>query len=220
MLFFPGQAHEQYCAQVAHQLHLGPLGLQGENVVLIEQGHSLQRVVVPGVVAGMFIWHDVQQDLHNSRLSGQVLRLGGHAIEGIPKGDRPGQVLEGLACLALKIKMAGGLAELEGGAPRVCCARGGVCKVDHLVVGSVVGHLIDAVEGIALYHAALQQVSVIIQGRVICLVVSGDNPVVNRVGGHGQPTCARHQPGQHQGGNPFFAVLFCHESFLLNPFSS
>ena len=44
--------------------------------------HGSQGVIVSGILAGPSIGHDVQPDLHHTGLSRQILRLGGHAVEG------------------------------------------------------------------------------------------------------------------------------------------
>ena len=76
----PGQAQEKHRPQVADELHLGAGGLQREDVVLVEDGHGLQRVVPLGVLAGVLVGDGVDLDLHHAGLPGQVLGLGRHAV--------------------------------------------------------------------------------------------------------------------------------------------
>ena len=211
----PGQTHEQHGAQVAHQLDLGPLGLQRQNVILVEQGHGLQGVVVPGVAAGPRVGDDVQQDLHHPLLPGQLLRPSGHTVEGVPQGDGPGQRLEGFLRLALEVEMTGGLFKLKGRPPLPQRHRSAVGEVDHLVVDPVVGELPGPVEGVAFYHTAIQQVAVVVQGGVIGLVIGGGHAVLN--GGRPRRNHAggRRQPSQRQRQGSFFVVVSRHKSFLL-----
>ena len=71
MAFLTGQTEEQHRPQVADQLHLCAGCFQRQDVVLIEDGHGFQRVVVPGVFAGRFIGDGVQIDLHHAGLACQ-----------------------------------------------------------------------------------------------------------------------------------------------------
>ena len=174
MLLLPGEAEKQHRPQVAHQLDLGARGLQGEDVVLVEQGRGGQGVIVAGVVAGGLVWRHVQQNLHHPPLSRQVLRLGGDAVEGVAEGQRPGELLEGLAGLALEVEVVRRAAvEAEGGPVLPPDRRGAVGEVDHLVVDAVVRQAVRAVEGVAFHHAGLQQVAVVVQGGVVRLVIRG-----------------------------------------------
>ncbi len=190
MLLLPGEAEEEDGPQVAHQLDLGPLRLQGEDVVLVEQGRGGQGVVVPGVIGGVLIGHNVQQNLHHALLPRQVLRLGGDAVEGIAQGQCPGQVLKGLPGPALEIEVVRhGGAEPEGGAPLLPHRGGPVGEVFHRVVDAVVRQAVPAVHGVAFYHAALQQVPVVVQRGVVCLVIGGAHAVADdlrRGGGYRQ----------------------------------
>ncbi len=206
MLLLPGEAEEEDGPQVAHQLDLRPLRLQGENVVLVEQGRGRQGVIVPGVIAGVLIGHDVQENLHHALLPRQVLCLRGDPVEGIAQGEGPGQVLKGPPGLSLKVEVIRrALREAEGGASSLPAHRdGSVGEVHHLVVDAVVRQDVFSVHGEALYHAALQQVAVIVQRGVVCLVVSRGHAVADglrRGGGHSQRH--RQHRRQGQGGRPF-----------------
>ena len=158
MLLLSGKAEEEDSPQVAHQLDLGPGGLQREDVVLVEQGRGRQGVIVPGVVAGILVWHDVQENLHHALFSRQVLRLGGDAVEGIAQGNAPGQVLKGLLRLALEVEVVRrAVREAEGGASPLPAHRcRAVGEVHHLIVYAVVRQAVFSVHGAAFYHAALQ----------------------------------------------------------------
>ncbi len=186
----PGQTEKEDGPQVAHQLNLGPLGFQGEDVVLVEQGRGRQGVVAAGVIACIFIGHDVQENLHHAPLPRQVLRLGGDPVEGVAQRDGPGQVFEGLLRFALKIEMVRrAVREAEGGASLLSNHRGGgVGEIHHLVVNAVVRQAVPAVHGVAFYHAALQQIAVIIQRGIVRLVIGGGHAVAysRRRGGQGQ----------------------------------
>ena len=117
VLLLSGESQKQHRPQVAHQLYLGAGGLQGQNVILVEQGHRRQGVVVFGVLAGAFVGNGVHGYLHHTGLARQVLRLGRHAVEGIMDGQRPGQGLKGRRGLSLKIEVGRGVVrvEAEGG---------------------------------------------------------------------------------------------------------
>ena len=181
MALLTGQADEQHRPQVADQLHLGAGGLQRQNVVLIENGHGLQGVVVPGVLAGSFVGHSVQIDLHHTGLAGQVLRLGGHAVEGVAHGESPGQLRKGLRRLAFKIKGIGqvALVQLEHGLTAGLGRGSAVGEVDDLIIVAVVRDGGDAVGAVALHHAAVGQVSVIVGHGVVGLVIGGGDAVIN-----------------------------------------
>ena len=206
MLLLSGKAEEEDSPQVAHQLDLGPGGLQREDVVLVEQGRGRQGVIVPGVVAGILVWHDVQENLHHALFSRQVLRLGGDAVEGIAQGNAPGQVLKGLLRLALEVEVVRrAVREAEGGAsPLPAHRRRAVGEVHHLIVYAVVRQAVFSVHGAAFYHAALQQVAVVVQRGVIRLVIRGGHAVADglrRYGGHAQRH--RQHRRQRQGGKAF-----------------
>ncbi len=206
MLLLSGKAEEEDGPQVAHQLDLGPGGLQREDVVLVEQGRGRQGVIVPGVVAGILVGHDVQENLHYALFSRQVLRLGGDAVEGIAQGNAPGQVLKGLLRLALEVEVVRrAVREAEGGAsPLPAHRRRAVGEVHHLIVYAVVRQAVFSVHGAAFYHAALQQVAVVVQRGVIRLVIRGGHAVADglrRYGGHAQRH--RQHRRQRQGGKAF-----------------
>ncbi len=190
MLFLSREAEKENGPQIAHQLDLGALRLQREDVVLVKQGCGRQGVIVPGVVSGARIGHNVQKDFHHALLPRQLLRLGGNAVEGVAQSDGPGQVLKGLFCLALKIEVVWHAAgKLEGGAPLPADRDGIVRKVHHLVIDAVVRQTVPAVHGVAFYHAAFQEVSVVIQRGVIRLVIGGGHAIADdlrRCGGQGQ----------------------------------
>ncbi len=107
-------------------------------------------------------------------LSGQVLRLGRDAVEGVPQRNRPGKVLKGLPGFAFKVEAVRRSAgELEGSLSLPLDGGRAVGEVDHLVIGSVVREGVRAVEGIAFYDAAFQKIAVIVQGGVIRFIVGG-----------------------------------------------
>ena len=192
----PGEGQEQHRPQVAHQLHLGAGGLQRQDVVLVEDGHGLQSVVVAGVLAGPLVGDGVHVDLHHALGPSQVLRLCGQTVQGIVDGQGPGQLLKGLCGLALKVEVAGCIGELEH---RLAVRRGGggaVGEVVHLVVLAVVGDGGHAVGDVALHHAAVGQVSVVVGHGVIGLVIQGGHAVadgLHRAAGQGA------RGGQHRG---------------------
>ena len=197
MLFLPRQGDEQHRPQVADELHLGSRGLQGQDVVLVEQGHGLQSVVVPGVLAGVFIGNGVHGDLHHAGFARQVLRPDGHAVEAVGDGEGPGEISERLLRLALEVEVGGGLVEPEL-RDAVPGHRGGaVGEIDHLVVDTAVCQGRGAVQGVALHHAARRQAAVVIQCGVVGLVIGGGHAVAiglrRRGGGEGQGS------GQHKG---------------------
>ena len=179
MAFLTGQTEEQYRPQVADQLHLGAGGLQRQNVVLIENGHGLQGVVVPGVLAGPFIGYDIQTDLHHAGLSRQILCLGRHTVEGIAHRDRPRKLLEGLCGFALKIEGPGqGLfVQPEGGHAAVPGRHRAVGQVDDLIVIAVVRQGSDAVGAVALHHTAVGEIAVVVRHGVVGLVIGGGHTV-------------------------------------------
>ena len=200
MLLLAGQGQEQHHPQVADKLDLGALRLQREDVVLIEHGHGFQGVVVPGVLAGVFVGHDVQGDLHHAGLPRQILRPGGDAVEGVVEGQRPGQVLERPGGLALKVEVVRGVAaEVEGSGVAAGDRLRAVRQVVDGVVSTVVGDGRSAVEGVALDHAALRQVAVVVQGGVIRLVKGGGDAVADGFrGGGGGDEGHRQRPGHGQ----------------------
>ena len=210
MLLLPGEGQEEDRAKIAYQLYLGPGGLQRQDVILIEDRHSLQSVVVPGIVAGLLIGDDVQKDLHYPRLPCQLLRSDGHAIQSIPQGDGPGQFLEGAGGLALEIEVGGGLVEPEGRSPCPDDSGGAVSEVHHLVIGAVVGEGRGSVQGVALHHAALHQTAVVVQGGVVRLIVGGENAVAGRGGGRRQDAAPRHQHCQGHRQDPGLFIPLGH----------
>ncbi len=181
VLLFPGEAEEENRPQVAHQLDLGSFRFQREDVVLVKEGRGRQGVIIPGVAAGALVGHYVQEDFHHTLLPGQVFRPGRDPVEGVAQGDGPGQILKGLLGLAFKVEVVRCAAgELEGGTPFLPGHRGGaVCEVYHLVVSAVVCQAVQAVHGVAFHHAALQQVSVVIQRGVVRLIVHGGHAVAD-----------------------------------------
>ena len=206
MPLLPRQTEEKSRPQVAHQLNLGPFSLQGENVVLVEQGRGSQDIVVPGVIAGVFIGCHIQEDFHHTLLPRQILRLGGDPVKGVAQGDGPGKLLKGFFCLALKIEVVRRqVLELEGGASILPAYRySAVGEVYHLVVNAVVCQDAFSVHGTAFYYAALQQVAVVIQRGVIRLVIGGVHAVADgrrRSGGHTQRYSQSRR--QRQSGKPF-----------------
>ena len=219
MTFLAGQADEQHRPQVADQLHLCAGRFQRQDVVLIEDGHGFQRVVVPGVFAGRFIGDGVQIDLHHAGLACQILRLGGNAVEGVAHGQRPGQLLKGLRRFALEIEGAGQIAliQLEHGLAVRPGRLGAVGQVDDLIIVAVVRQCGDAVGAVALDHAAVGQVAIIIRHGVVCLVIGGGHTVIDG----GRRNGAKH----HQGGQgaasdpqklPFHGFhWFLHRTFFL-----
>ena len=80
MLFFSRQGDEQHRPQVSDELHLGAGGLQRQDVILVEHGHGLQGIVVPGVFTGSLIGDGVHFDLHDAGFARQVLCPGSHAV--------------------------------------------------------------------------------------------------------------------------------------------
>ena len=197
MSLFPGEGQKQHRPQVAHQLHLGAGGLQRQDVVLVENGHGLQGVVVPGILAGALVGDGVHIDLHHALGPGQLLRLHGQPVQGVVDGQGPGQLLEGLCGLALKVEVAGDLGELEH---RLAVRRGGdgaVGQVVHLVVLAVVGDGGHAVGDVALHHAAVGQVAVVVGHGVVRLVIKRDDPVPDGLCRRtGQDTGRQHQSAQ------------------------
>lgn len=196
VLLLARQGQKQYRAQIADQLHLGARRLQGQNVVLVEQGHGLQGVVIAGVLAGAGVGDGVHGDLHYAGLAGQVLRLGGHAIQGIVDRKRPGQCLKGRCGLALKVEVRGGViseAESNGAvlADRLCS----IGQVVDGVIGAVVLQRGGTVERVAFHHTALRQVAVVVQCGVIGLVIDGGHAVADGLrgqrGGGGAQQCRR-----------------------------
>ena len=135
-----GQADEQHSSQIADELHLCTGGLKGENIVLIENGHGLQRVVVPGVLDSVRVGNGVQIDFHNAGFSGQFLGAGGNAVELVADSQRPRQRLKGTGGLTLKIEMRGRRAgvKAEGGHAASGGGNGPVRQVQHLVILAVV----------------------------------------------------------------------------------
>ena len=113
MLLFSRQGNKQHSPQIANQLHLGAGGLQGQDVVLVEHGHGLQSVVVPGILTGVFIGNGVYRDLHHAGLAGQVLGPDGNAVEGVGNRQRPGQGLKGRRRLTFEIEMGRSIAPAE-----------------------------------------------------------------------------------------------------------
>ena len=179
MAFLTGQTEEQHRPQVADQLHLGAGGFQRQDVILIEDRHGFQGVVVPGVLAGPFIGHDVQTDLHHAGLSRQILCLGGYAVEGIAHGDRPGKLLEGLCGFALKVEGPGqGLfVQPEGGHATVPGRHRAVGQVDDLIVIAVVCQRSNAVGTVTLHHTAVGEIAVVVRHGVVGLVIGGGHTV-------------------------------------------
>ena len=107
VLLLAGKPQEQDRPQVADQLHLGAGGLQGQDVVLVEQAHHLQGVVVSRVFGYRLPGNGVHVDLDHAGLACQIFRLRGHAVQFITDGDGPGQFLERLVRLPFKIEVAG-----------------------------------------------------------------------------------------------------------------
>ena len=195
----PGQTQKKHRPQVADELDLGAGGLQREDVILVEKRHGLQRVVPLGVLAGVLVGDGVDLDLHHAGLSGQVLGLGRHAVQGIVDGEGPGKVFKGLGGLALEIEVLRGVA-VEG--EDVAAGGGGgdpvVRQVHDLVVVAVVRQGAGAVDGVALHHAALRQVAVVVGHGVVGLVIGGLHPVIHRQHGDGgEEQGPRQQAGQH-----------------------
>ena len=219
----PGQAQEKHRPQVADELHLGAGGLQREDVVLVEDGHGLQRVVPLGVLAGVLVGDGVDLDLHHAGLPGQVLGLGRHAVQGIVDGEGPGQVLEGLGGLALEVEVLRGVAVKGEDVPPGGGGRHPVIRQVHdLVVVAVVRQGRGAVDGVALYHAALRQVAVVVGQGVVGLVIGGLHPVVHRQRGDGgEEQGPRQQAGQHAPeGAGLLGMGHGARDFLFNRFSA
>ena len=198
MAFLAGQAEEQHRAEVADELHLRAGGLKGEDVVLIEDGHSLERVVIAGILARVLVGDGVHGDLDHAGLAGKVLGLGRHAVERVVDGERPREVFKGLRGLALKVEVGGNgvLSKLKN---RLSGGRRGgeaVRQVDDLVIFAVVGEGVGAVGRVAFDHAAFREVAVVVGHGVVRLVVGGLHAVVHGKGGD----AAEEQRGAHREG--------------------
>ena len=179
MAFLTGQTEEQHRPQVADQLHLGAGGFQRQDVILIEDRHGFQGVVVPGVLAGPSIGHDVQPDFHHAGLSRQILCLGRHTVEGIAHRDRPRKLLEGLCGFALEVEGPGqGLfVQPEGGHATVPGRHRAVGQVDDLIVIAVVCQRSNAVGTVTLHHTAVGEIAVVVRHGVVGLVIGGGHTV-------------------------------------------
>ncbi len=180
MLLLPRKDHKEYRPQIAHQLDLRAGGFQGENVVLIKQRRGRENVIVPGVITGGPVGQNVQQDFRHALLPRKLFRLGRYAVHRVPQADGPGQILKGRAGLAFKIEVVRSRpAKLEDRLAVPVLPRGVVRQIHHLVVNAVIRQCFRAVQGIALYHAALQEIAVIVQRGIVGFVVGRRHAVPN-----------------------------------------
>ena len=107
MFFLTGKSEEQDRPQVADQLYLGAGGVQGQDVVLVEQAHHFQRVIVFRIFGCRLPGNGIHVDLDHAGLTRQIFRLRRHAVQFVADGDGPGQLLEGFVRLAFEIEVAG-----------------------------------------------------------------------------------------------------------------
>ena len=181
-----GQTDEQHRAEVADELHLRAGSLEREDVVLIENGHRLERIVIAGILARLLVGDGVDADLDHTGLAGKLLSLHRHAVERVVDGERPRQLLEGLGGLALEVEMVGDAALVEGkDRPSADgLGRKAVRQVDDLVIVAVVRERGRAVGRVAFDHAAVGEVAVVVRHGVVCLVIDRLHAVVHGAGGY------------------------------------
>ena len=195
MTFLTGQADEQHRTQVADELHLRAGGFEGENVVLIENGHRLERIVVAGILAGVFVGNGVDADLHHAGLAGKVLSLRRHAVECIVDGKRPGKLRKGLCRFAFKIEVVGNgvLGKLKNRLSGGGRGHKAVRQIDDLIVVAVVREGFSTVGRVAFDYAAVGEIAVVVGHGVVGFVVGRLHAVVHGKGGD----TAEQQNGAH-----------------------
>ena len=186
MTFLTGQADEQHRTQVADELHLCAGGFEGEDVILIENSHRLERIVIAGILAGVFIGDGVNADLHHAGLSGEILRLRRHAVECIVDSERPGKLCKGLCRFAFKVEVVGNgvLGKLKNRLSGGGRGHKAVRQVDDLIVVAVVREGSGAVGRVAFDYAAVGEIAVVVGHGIVGFVVGRLHAVVYGKGGN------------------------------------
>ncbi len=193
MLLLSRQGQKERRPQITYQLDLCARGLQREDIILVKNRHGLQRVVIPRIIAGIFIRHNIQQNFYHALLPRQLLRLCRNTVELITQGNRPRQILKRLFRLPLKVEMIRhGSVKAERRFFSSDRWRSTVGEIHNLIIGAVIRQAVFTVKGITFHHASLQQIAIVIQCCVICLIISRNNTITNRF------RCCRHNTGYRQ----------------------
>ena len=190
MFLFAGQTQEEDRPQVADQLHLCAGSIQGKDVVLVEQAHHFQGVIVLCIFRSGLAGQRIHVDLHHAGLAGQILRLDGNTVQFIADGDRPGKVFEGFLRFSFKVEVVR-VIRPEAEHVGAVLFRGSLAVrqiVDGLVF-PIIPDGIHAVADVALHHTGVFQIAVVIQIYVICFIVSGINAVSDLFGKGRRAVC-------------------------------